>query len=32
VLGSLTVAVTVRIWRQPQPQRITVRDDDRRER
>jgi DMSO reductase anchor subunit len=32
VLGSLTVAVMVRIWRQPQPQRITVRDDDRRER
>lgn len=29
VLGSLTVAVMVRVWRQPEPKRVTVRDDRR---
>jgi len=29
VLGSLTVAVMVRVWRRPEPQRVTARDDRR---
>ena len=31
VLGSLSAAVVVRVWRQPEPQRVTV-DDHRRDR
>jgi len=29
VLGSLSVAVMVRVWHQPEPQRVRARDDRR---